>query len=247
MVWLLEELKVPYSIELYHRENMLAPKSLRKIHPLGKSPLVTIKPVGASEPFVLAESGYITQYLCDHFAPAGNPALVPAKWQPGKEGQVGGETESYRRFQYLLHYGEGTLMPIVVVSLILNILGSDRIPFLVRPVSGFVASKIQNAFVFPEAKKNFALLDGMLQSAPGGPDGYLCGDTLTAADILLSFPLIAAKSRFAGIGAWEGGSIDKAFPRVWAYLEKLENSPGYKASVEKIKELDNGKFVAIAG
>ena len=115
-----------------------------------------------------------------------------------------------------------------------------------RPVSGFVAGKIQNAFVFPEAKKNFGLLDGMLESAPNG-GGYICGDTLTAADILLSFPLIAAKSRFAKIGDWEGGSLQNAYPRVWAYLEKLENSPGYKRAVEKIKELDNGKFVPIAG
>ena len=135
-------------------------------------------------------------------------------------------------------------MMTVLVSLILGILGSPRVPFLVRPVSGFVANKVQNAFVFPNAKRNFEFLDELLRTAPDG-GGYLCGGQLTAADILMSFPLIAARRRFAHIGKWEGGSLEKAFPRVWAYLDKLEAEPGYLRAVEKIKELDGGKFVAI--
>ncbi len=43
VLWLLEELELPYDIVHYRRDpkTMLAPASLRAVHPLGKSPVVT--------------------------------------------------------------------------------------------------------------------------------------------------------------------------------------------------------------
>ncbi len=52
IVWLLEEIGIPYEIKKYQRSPALfAPKELRDIHPLGKSPLVTDGDV------VVAETG----------------------------------------------------------------------------------------------------------------------------------------------------------------------------------------------
>lgn len=97
---------------------MLAPPGLRALHPLGKSPMVSITPPGASEPIVLAESAFITEYLCDHF-PKGK-ALVPARWKDGQEGKVGGETEEWMRYEYLMHYIEGSFMFTMVLNFVLS-------------------------------------------------------------------------------------------------------------------------------
>lgn len=63
---------------------------------------------------MLAESGLIIEYLADHFG----PSLVPKRWQEGKENRVQGETEEWLRYRYLMHYGEGTLMPYLVTALL---------------------------------------------------------------------------------------------------------------------------------
>lgn len=120
IVWLLEELKLEYELEVFHRnkQTKLAPPELQKIHPLGKSPVITITPAGSTEPIVLAESGFMTQYLVDHF-PEGEK-LKPKKWKDGQEGKIGGETESWLRYEYFLHYCEGSLMPVLVMALVLG-------------------------------------------------------------------------------------------------------------------------------
>lgn len=97
---------------------MLAPPELEKVHPLGKSPVVTITAPGSAEPVVLAESAFIIQYLCDHFGQG--KGLVPKRWQEGQEGKVLGETEAWMRYQYLLYYSEGSFMPNMVQYLIMS-------------------------------------------------------------------------------------------------------------------------------
>lgn len=97
---------------------MFAPPELAKIHPLGKSPLVSISAPGSTEELVLAESSFIVQYLCDHFAQGTN--LVPKRYRPGHEGMVGGETEEWMRYQYFLNFSEGSLMPNMLISLVLS-------------------------------------------------------------------------------------------------------------------------------
>jgi glutathione S-transferase len=119
ILWLLEELEIPYDLEIYHRQkNMLAPRELRNVHPLGKSPAITVTSPNVSEPIVLAETAFIVQYMCDHF-PKGK-TLVPQRWKDGREGKVGGETEEWMRYQYLMHYIEGSFMPTMVLNLILS-------------------------------------------------------------------------------------------------------------------------------
>ncbi|ODA82675.1 hypothetical protein RJ55_01183 [Drechmeria coniospora] len=235
IIWLLEELKMTYELEIFHRnkQSMLAPPSLDKIHPLGKSPVVGIAAPGR-EPILLAESGHITQYLCEHL-PEGK-RLTPPRWRDGQEGRLCGETEAWLRFQYLLHYVEGSLMPNLVMALVLSRLKSPQVPFFMRPITGAAANRIYSLFVFPNAQKHLALLDDYLASSGGK---YICGNSLTAADILLSFPLIVAKDRWDGMGRWEGGSWAKAHPRVAAYVTLLETEPGYKASLDKVAKMDS--------
>ena len=116
ILWLLEELKLDYEIKTYKRHNMLAPAELKQIHPLGKSPIITINADGMAKPLVLAESAVIVEYLIEHFG----PHLAPQKWQYGKEGKVGGENEEWMRYRYFLHYPEGSLMTYMIVALLVQ-------------------------------------------------------------------------------------------------------------------------------
>lgn len=98
---------------------MLAPPELAKIHPLGKSPVISVTGPGKdAKPIILAESGVMTEYLVDHF-PEG-AKLVPTKWEEGLEGQIGGETEAWMRYKYYLHYAEGSLMPNLVIGIVVS-------------------------------------------------------------------------------------------------------------------------------
>ena len=104
-----------------------------------------------------------------------------------------------------------------------------------RPISSAIANRIIAAFVGPNAKKHLAMLDGFVSE--GGK--YLCGDSLTAADILMSYPLIAAKDRFYTMGSFDKGTPQATYPQLFEYIERLESEPGYVQSVQKVKEIDD--------
>jgi glutathione S-transferase len=113
----LEELQLTYELKAFKRINKLAPVELRQVHPLGKFPIITIEAPGSPKPLVLAESGSIVEYLCDHFGKV-HPTLVPERYQPGREGQVDGEREGWVSYRYFMHYAEDSLIPFLVMMLI---------------------------------------------------------------------------------------------------------------------------------
>ncbi|KAI0881934.1 glutathione S-transferase [Annulohypoxylon maeteangense] len=233
ILWLLEELKLPYELETFHRVNMLAPPELKKIHPLGKSPVISITPPGSTEPIVLAESGFIVQYLSEHFGQG--TTMMPKRWKEGQEGKIGGETEQWMRWQYLLHYVEGSLMSMLIMAMVLGALKSPQVPFFIRPITSLVVNQLFSRLVLPNAKAQLGFLE---QQETSGGD-YLCGSDLTSADVLISFALMAAKDKFETFGTWEAGGPKKLFPKLFAYIDRLEAHPGYKNSVQKVKEIDS--------
>lgn len=105
VLWLLEELGLPYEVKRYQRDKatMLAPPELRRIHPLGKSPVIE------DEGRVIAETGAIVEYLVE---------------KTGKLG-VPGHRDDALRYRQFLHYAEGSLMPPLLVKLVLG-----RVPLL---------------------------------------------------------------------------------------------------------------------
>ncbi|AEO69752.1 cd951dff-517d-478b-ae87-8ca064a3e44f [Thermothielavioides terrestris] len=245
IVWLLEELGVPYNIQTYQRnQDQLAPPELEKIHPLGKSPVLGISLPDPADPakqkqLVLAESGFIVQYLCEHFAQ--HKTLLPKRYRDCQEGQLGGETDEWMRYQYFLHYAEGSLMTNIVVAIVLDVLRSPRIPFFIRPITGSVVSKLFSIFIGPQIAKHLAFLESQLETSPSG-GSYLCGPHLTAADILLSFPLLQARERADELRAGEGqAKLAEKYPKLWEYLRRLEQEPGYKRAEAKIEELQKTK------
>ena len=170
VLWLLEELGVPYEITRYQRdkETMLAPASLRAVHPLGKSPVIT---EGA---FTLAESGAIIEYLAER-----EGRLVPMLGSP-----------QYQRYRYWMHYAEGSAMPPLLLKLVFDRVEKAKAPFFVRPVVRAIAGKAKSSFIEPQIKLHLDYLEGEL-----GKSTWFAGEEFSAADIQMSFPIEGAAAR----------------------------------------------------
>jgi glutathione S-transferase len=106
------------------------------------------------------------------------------------------------------------------------------VPFFIKPITNSVASRIQTSFLNDQFKLHYQFLEDQLATSPDGGE-FLCGKDLTAADILMSFPLEAGNSR--------SGVQREEYPRVFAYVEKLHEREGYKRATDKIIEVE-GRF-----
>jgi glutathione S-transferase len=205
VLWLLEELGLDYEIARYERDpaTMLAPESLRKVHPLGKSPVVTD---GA---LTIAESGAIVEYLVDRY---GEGRLAPAR----------GSAERLR-YTYWLHYAEGSAMPPLLLKLVFDRIESGPMPFLVRPVARAIAGRVKSTFVMPQIERHLDYLEAELARSK-----WFAGGKLSAADVQMSFPLEAAAAR-AGLDARRPnlmGFLERIHARP-AYRRALERGGEY--------------------
>ena len=170
IVWMLEELGLDYEIKPYKREPTLqAPDSLRAIHPLGKSPIVT------DGGRTLAESGAIIEYLVETY---GQGRFVPAAGSDEK-----------LHYTYFLHYAEGSLMPLLFIKLVFNNL-PKRVPWIMKPVAKAISKGADKTLLGPQIANHFAFLEGEL-----GKRDWFAGPDFTAADVQMSFPLQAASAR----------------------------------------------------
>jgi glutathione S-transferase len=175
VLWLLEELGAPYEVVKYQRDSrtMLAPPELKKIHPLGKSPVIT------DGGRTVAESGAILEYLVERY---GKGRFAPA---PG--------TDERLRYTYWLHYAEGSAMPPLLLKLIFRRLPESPMPGLIRPIVRKISHGVQEKLVDPQLKTHVKYWNDELGRAP-----WFAGNDFTAADIQMSFPAEAAAAR-AGI------------------------------------------------
>jgi glutathione S-transferase len=182
VLWLLEELGTPYELVRYTRDPAtgLAPEALQKIHPLGKSPVIT------DDGNTVAESGAILEYIVDKY---GGGRLVP---RPG--------TPDYLAYRYFMHYAEGSLMPYLLLRLVLGRVRT-RAPLLIRPVARAIAGRIDGQLVGPNLARHAAFLDGVLAKSE-----WFAGAELTCADVQMLFPMEAIAVRVpdatARIRAW---------------------------------------------
>jgi glutathione S-transferase len=172
VLWLLEELGLEYEIKRYQRnpKTMLAPASLREVHPLGKSPVITD---GA---LTVAESGAIIEYLVGTY---GDGRLAPA---PG--------TPERLRYTYWLHYAEGSAMPPLLLKLVFDRIPKGPMPFFVRPIAKAISKRVRTTFIEPQIAQHLNYLEAEL-----GNSAWFAGNEFTAGDIQMSFPLEAAAAR----------------------------------------------------
>jgi glutathione S-transferase len=166
ILWLLEELALPYELKTYKRDpkTMRASRDLRQIHPLGKSPLLEF------DGEVFAESGAIVEAVLDH---AGG-RLRPT------------EPKALIQYRHWLHFAEGTLMTPLLIALMTSRMAGPDIPFLVRPIVKKVAAKIDATFTTNELKNIESHL---------AENTWFAGNELSGADIMMSFPIAAGVAR----------------------------------------------------
>ena len=177
VLWLLEELGVPYEIKKYQRDakTMLAPPELLKVHPLGKSPVIT------DDDLTVAETGAIVEYLVERY---GNGRLAPAIGTPER-----------LRWRYWMHFAEGSAMSPLLLKLIFDRIPTQPMPFFVRPIARAISAKVLERMVTPNLTRQLDFMESEL-----GKTEWFGGNDFSAADIQMSFPLEAAVQR-AGLNA----------------------------------------------
>src|ERR1700722_8717735 len=168
ILWLLEELGLPYEITSYKRNKMMAaPPQMKRIHPLGKSPIIE------DDGVVVAETGAIIEYLVEK---AGRALGPPAD---------GGEA---RRYRFFLHYAEGSVMTALLMRMVIGM-----VPLLGRAGKKMLQPMIDTHLDYIEAQlaarpwfagEDFSAADAMmsfpLEFAASRADG-LRGRPATAA------------------------------------------------------------------
>jgi glutathione S-transferase len=204
VLWLLEELGVPYEIKKYQRnpKTMLAPPELLQVHPLGKSPVIT------DDGTTVAESGAIIEYLLSRFSPGTQGRLAPAAGTP--EGL---------RFTYWLHFAEGSAMPPLLLKLIFDRIPKSPMPFFVKPIAKGISAKVLSLMVEPNLKRQLDFMEAEL-----GRSEWFAGGDFSAADIQMSFPVEAAAQR---------AGLDASRPKLMAWLKRIHARPAYRRALER--------------
>jgi glutathione S-transferase len=97
---------------------------------------------------------------------------------------------------------------------------SAPLPFFIKPVVKGIVKKVDQAYTNPEIKTHLDFIEGVLTEST-----WLAGESFTAADIQVSFPLEAGTQR-AGL---EPGT----YPKLQSFLSRIKERPAYQRAVEK--------------
>lgn len=171
VLWMLEELEVPYQIKQYQREStMLAPESLKKVHPLGKSPVIT------DENRVIAESCAILEYLQERYDTEYRLKLL--------------DEDERLQSRYWLHYAEGSLMPLLVMKLIFSRMGKPPVPWLLRPIGSAFGKGVQKGYLDKQLSTHREFIEQHLAK-----NAWFAGSQFSIADVQMSFPIQALSAR----------------------------------------------------
>ena len=169
ILWALEELEQNYELVNYQRlPNLAAPDSLKKIHPLGKAPIIE------DDGQIIAESAVILDYFQAKFD-------APQRFKPQS---VAAQTQ----YNYWMHYAEGSLMPYLVMTLVMTNV-PKHVPFLIKPLANKICDGVKGGFINPRLKEHSAYLEDYLSQ-----HDYFAGD-FSFADIQMSFPVVAMQER----------------------------------------------------
>ncbi|MCA1772632.1 MAG: glutathione S-transferase [Halomonas sp.] len=166
--WLLETLALDYEIITYPRDDKteLAPESLKRVHPLGKSPIITDGDI------TVAESGAIIDYLLSRYG--------EGRCQPDAD-----DTAEWANYRYWMHYAEGSLMPLLTMRLVFSQLPKHS-PWLIKPISKGISDAVSKRLIGPQLRDHLAMIESHLRSRQQFSTAWPSG-----ADVQMSFPLKA--------------------------------------------------------
>lgn len=216
VLWLLEELNVPYEVKIYPRfQKYRAPKELEAIHPLGKSPLIEVIHEDGKRK-TIAESGHIFSYLLTHF---------------DTDNKLKANDEAV---DYFLHFTEGSFQGLQV-GLLVNDVAVVESPFLARYLVKMVLGIINSQFYIPESYKIYDYLEDLMKQQHSKGSRVIVGDTLTAADIMLSFPINNIFIRTDFMTRIFGNVDFKAkYPNLYKWNQYMQSNPNLIKANESI-------------
>jgi len=202
ILWLLEELETDYTVTHYQRdsETQLAPEALKQIHPLGKSPLIS------DGDTVVAESAVIIDYLINKYAP---------QWKIDDA-----SSKDAIQLNYWMHFAEGSLMPPLLLRLVFEKIKSTKMPFFIKPIAKGISDKVLGSFVTPNIKANLKFIEDYLQAK-----SWFVGESLSGADIQMSFPLEACVARDI--------ATESNHPNIVAFVKRLQARPAYQRALQQ--------------
>jgi glutathione S-transferase len=207
VLWLLEELGVPYELKLYKRDprTRLAPPELKQVHPLGKSPVIT------DGDLVVAESGAILEYLAETYGDRATGDLAGLLATPG--------TPEHRQLRFWMHYAEGSLMNWLVMKLVFRSIPTQPMPFFVKPIARQLCQKVQTKLIDPNLKTSMDFMESHLARHT-----WFAGEQLTLADFQMSFAVAALLAR---------SDAARQCPNIAAWLARIEARPAYPRALAK--------------
>ena len=177
ILWLLEELNADYKLTCYQRNKAyLAPKSLKKIHPLGQSPILEVNER------VLVESGFIIEYLLKEYD---NAHL----FKPSKD-----DTAAWEDYTFWMHFAEASVMPLLVMRLVFTKV-VEKSPVIIKPISKGIRKQVENSMIRNNLTTMLDMMEQQLQH-----NHWFAGATFSGADIQMYIPVVAANAG-AGLDA----------------------------------------------
>ena len=201
LVWMFELLKLDYEITVYQRDatTNLAPSSLKAIHPLGTAPIISHN--GNN----IVETGAICEYIVKE---AKDTTLIPPK-----------EHEDFVNVQFWSHFAEGSFMPPLVTSMVLNKGIEKASPFFIKFVVKKFVEAVLNAYFGKAVARNMSFVEDHLEGKQ-----WLVGNNITVADIQMSFGLEAM---------YNAGKLADS-PNMTAYVKRFQSEPSYKLAMKKM-------------
>ena len=190
VVWLLEELGLDYRVQSWERDrDFRAPAAAAEVHPLGRFPMVEV------DGRVLAESGAVLEYFADR----------EGKLRPR-------DHDANLECTFFLHYGEGSVMPPLLVRLIFTRLRAAPMPFFIKPIARGIADKVDASYTDPALDLHLGFIEQTLAKRP-----YFAGEEFSIADIQMFYPVEASLARAKG-----------DYPQMAAWRDRVTGRPAYQ-------------------
>ena len=212
ILWLLEELGLPYEIKKYQRDpkTMLAPPELRAVHPLGKSPVIT------DGDTMVAESGAIIEYLVETYG----------ERPPGAAGRHAGQAPALHLFPALRgRLGDAAAAVETGVRP-----RRDQPDAVLRRARSRAPSRTRSraASCMPQIRQHLDFLEGELAAARPGSRAT-------------RFPRPTSRSASRWRRPPRAAGWMRSYPKLTAFLERIHARPAYQRALERGGKYDYAK------
>jgi glutathione S-transferase len=200
VLWLLEALGAPYELKSYNRdpESNLAPDDYKALSPLGTAPVIT------DGDLVLAESNAIMDYILDA--------------HPNSDLRPNAGHKDRARHLFWFHAAQGSLMSMQGIAMVLGLL-ETRSPWPISWLLKKIFGQVRQIFLNPRQSALLSMMEEDLGTQP-----FFGGDTCTAADMTLVYPMYAARDK---------GTFDAGYPNILAWFDRIEALPSFIAARAK--------------